>query len=133
MRTTNEILDAAKTAIKADSDYRLAKELETNQGHITNWRAKKSQPNNEMVYKLALMLDEDPAVLLAEVEHDFAKSPERAAWWADFLGHVARRVSVVVLLVSGAGFVPGAVRTPTADELRPWPQNVYWVQGLMIV
>lgn len=85
MRTTNEILDAAKTAIKADSDYRLAKELETNQGHITNWRAKKSQPNNEMVYRLAVLLEEDPAQVLAEIEADFAKTPERAGYWLNFL------------------------------------------------
>lgn len=85
MRTTNEILDAAKTALHADSDYRLAKELETTTGHVTNWRAKKSQPNNEMVYRLATMLAEDPALLLAEIEADFARTPERAGYWLNFL------------------------------------------------
>ena len=85
MRTTNEILDAAKTAIGAGSDYRLAMELETTPGRVNMWRAKKSQPNNEMVYRLAIMLAEDPARLLAEIEADFAKSPERAGYWLNFL------------------------------------------------
>lgn len=129
MRTTEEILDAAKAAIAAASDYRLAKELETTTGHITNWRAKKSQPNNEMVYRLAIMLQEDPGLILAEIEHDFAKTPERAAWWADFLAHGVRLGWVAVLCAcmggsgSGAGFGSGGGKGAYVK-----PHNVYYVK-----
>lgn len=112
----SEYLDAAKLAMQIESDNELAKRLGVHRQRISAYRAGEQWPDNYIVMKIAIALNLDPVGVLADLESQKEKRPERAEFWKSFL---SRAVLVVVLACTlawsstaisppGAGLISGA-------------------------
>jgi hypothetical protein len=74
-------IDRVKSAKGWESDYRVAKELGTSRAVVSSYRAKTPTMDEEMAFKVALALDVDPVVILADQAMERAKSePAKKAW-----------------------------------------------------
>ena len=94
MKASN-LIDDAKRQLKLISDYAIAKRLNVPNGHIVGYRNGTRHIPLEVAYKLAIMLDQDPAQVLAELEAERAKTPEAQAFWRSFLSRAALLVVTV--------------------------------------
>jgi len=92
---TREYLDAAKTAAKVPSDYALAKKLEISPGAICDVRQGKRGLPLDAVYRLAIILEMDPAQMVAEMEAERETNPGKAEFWRSFLSRAALVLATV--------------------------------------
>ncbi len=92
--TPNEYLDAAKAKMGVESDYELAKRLESNRGNINEIRAGKRGVPVEMAFRLAITLELDPATVVADLESQREKNGKSREFWTGFI----RRAAVVAAL-----------------------------------
>lgn len=89
-----EILDAARVASGAPSDYRVCKLTGLEQTRVSAWRTGKAIPDDSAVLELAKLAGGDPAYWLARAAEARAKdSAARAAW-----RRVAQRFAAAFLL-----------------------------------
>lgn len=98
---TAEYLDAAQTALGITSDYELARRLNISKQRISAYRAGKEWPDNYIVMKLAITLKADPVAVLADLESQREKRPERAEFWRSF-------ISRALLIAITASTLPSA-------------------------
>jgi transcriptional regulator with XRE-family HTH domain len=102
MNTSCDFLDAVKARHAIISDYKLAKLMGVGQQTISNYRNGRSTLDDSMVLRVAGLLEEDPAVMLAAVHAERAKRPEEKAAWRSImerLGGVAACAILGVALV----------------------------------
>lgn len=92
--TPSEYLDAAKAKMSVESDYELAKKLESNRGNINEIRAGKRGVPVEMAFRLAITLEMDPATVVADLESQREKNAKRRDFWTGFI----RRAAAVAAL-----------------------------------
>ena len=79
--TPTEYLDAAKTKIGITSDYELSKRLNIHRGWIPAIRRSERHIPLDVAYKLAIILELDPAQVVAELEAERETNPARADFW----------------------------------------------------
>ena len=86
-----QILDAIKAKHALRSDYALAKAMGMkNQSPICNYRANRSQFDDETAIKAAELLGECPCIVLARIAAERAKSPKARAAWKDAAKRLAQ-------------------------------------------
>jgi len=85
----SSLMDAAKARLNVETDYGLAKRLKTPTGHIAEMRSGKRGAPLDVAYKMAIILELDPAQVVAELEAEREKNPERQAFWRSFLSRAA--------------------------------------------
>jgi len=73
---TNAVLDRIASRNGLRSDYALAKAFGRQQSFVTNYRSGRSQMSDDIAVKAANLADEDPALLLIELQIERTKSPE---------------------------------------------------------
>lgn len=105
-----ELLEQSKTKLGVSSDYALAKRLEINQARLTDYRKGTRHPDPYALVKIALLLDLDPLVLIAEAEAQTEKNPVRKGFWQNFARRVGSLAAVAVLCCT-ASFGSGAAST----------------------
>lgn len=93
--TPNEYLDATKAKIGVSSDYELAKRFEVTRQRISGIRKGELPMDNATAYHVAIALDIDPAMVIADLEAQREKNPQRREFWAGFI----QRAAVVAALV----------------------------------
>lgn len=101
MKTTNEFLDAVKAKLGAGSDYALAPKIGLTKQMISRYRREKDYLSDEYCLKVASILEIDPAIVLAAVHSEKAKtSDEKNAWITIFerLGGVAAALTLGIML-----------------------------------
>lgn len=101
MQTTNELLNAVKAKLCLPSDYALAPKLGLTKQMISRYRLKKEYFGDEMCLKVASILEIDPAIVLASIHAERAKTEaEKSAWTALFerLGGVAAAAVFGIML-----------------------------------
>lgn len=81
MRSTTEILDAIKRRNSIASDYALAKLLGRSRAGISSYRVGRSGMDNLTAFKAAELLGESPAKIIAIVEAERARTPEKRKKW----------------------------------------------------
>lgn len=91
----NEYLDAAKAKIGIESDYELAHRFEMPRQQVSDIRKGKRPMDNATAYHVAIALDLDPAMVIADLEAQREKNPQRREFWAGFI----QRAAVVAALV----------------------------------
>jgi len=106
----NTLLDAAKDALKLASDYALAKRLGIPRNGIPEMRKGTRAIPLDVAYKLAIILDRDPGQLVAELEAERERNPQRAEFWRSFLSRAALLVATLACTLAwsfsnGAGAV----------------------------
>lgn len=76
MNMTIEYLNRLQATYDGASDYRMAKMLGIGTSTISNYRKEKSFMDFSIAYRLALLIDEDPAKVIAETQLDHVQKPE---------------------------------------------------------
>ncbi len=77
----DDVLDSAKTALKIDTDYQLAKRLGISTAYITRYRQHKQIPNLYVCTRLAEVFKVDPFALMVEIEAETETNADRRAFW----------------------------------------------------
>lgn len=124
--TPSDYLDAAKQAMGIASDYELAKRLDVRRQRISAYRNGTDWPENYLVMKIAIALNLDPVGVLADLESQKEKRPERAAFWKSFLSRAALLAVLACTLawistdisLPGLARISGGSGTDYADGLR---------------
>ncbi len=115
MESVKKLLDLAKA--KTGSDYKTAQHLGVGRAAVSNWRGERSAPNANDAWKLAELLDANPAIVIATCEAARAKDGERQAWIERVVklgGRACVAGAIGVLAIVGAG--PGAAGGGTATD-----------------
>lgn len=81
MRTISEVLDRAKTVQKVKSDYKLGLCLGIGETSLANYRHGRSWPDEKTCQKLAFALNEDPIILMIEMQVLRTKDDESRSMW----------------------------------------------------
>jgi hypothetical protein len=99
-----EYLDAAKARLQLKSDYALAKLAKVRREDIPGIRSGKRAVPLDLAYWLAITLEKDPAEVIADLELQREKNPERVKFWNSFLSRAAcwLGTAAVLLLTSSA-------------------------------
>lgn len=81
MQTTSDFLDAVKAKRGLASDYALAKLLGITTSGVSAYRTKRTFLGDSQAIHVAELLEMDPAIILAAVHAERAKTePEKAVW-----------------------------------------------------
>lgn len=102
--TPTEYLDAAKAVMNITSDNELAQRLGTTRQRISAYRLGQQHISAEAAFKIAITLNQDPALVFADLESQREKNPKRAEFWRSFLSRaamVAMIASTLALCFSG--------------------------------
>ena len=81
MKVQEKYLDRIAELTETGSDYAAAKLLGITRQRISNYRTGRNHFDNEMAFKIAIMLDMNPAELIAELNAERAKTPEKKKFW----------------------------------------------------
>lgn len=102
----SDYLDAVKARLNVSSDYELAKRIGTRPNHITEIRTNKRGVPLDVAYKLAITLELDPALVVADLEAQREKNEARRAFWSGFISH-ARAAAVMLACMLVLSFSAG--------------------------
>lgn len=121
--TPQEYLDAAKEKLGITSDNELAKRLDVSRQRISAYRLEgkgREWPDIAVLLRLAVILEIDPAGLIADIEAQHTKNAKKAAFLRDFASRAsevtrtARTLALAfivgLLVVAGATGSNGASR-----------------------
>ncbi|MBN9407614.1 MAG: hypothetical protein J0H69_00565 [Burkholderiales bacterium] len=95
-----EYLDAVKAKHGVTSDYALAKLLKCSTQKVSNWRAGRELPGTLMCFRIAELLSDQPAAVIADIELERSERGEREAdvnAWRDLIGKIGGGAVAVVL------------------------------------
>lgn len=98
--TTQRLIDAAKAATGAASDYRIAKLMGWTPQAVSKYRCGRSQLDNRALLQLAAVLKMDAAEVvrhMAEIERERAHTDEQRAQWSELLRTWGGRAAAVVM------------------------------------
>ncbi|MBN8454830.1 hypothetical protein [Accumulibacter sp.] len=124
----SDYLDATKEAMHLKSDNELAVRLTINRARISAYRAGTEWPDNYVVIKIAIALNLDPVRVLADLESQREKRPERAAFWRSFLS----RAAVTLAMGCTLGWSSIDISPAAAAQTSGNPDNPYATQLLII-
>lgn len=95
-----EYLDAAKARLSLKSDYALAKIAGIHRNYLPEIRRGDRAVPIQTAYWLAITLEKDPAEVVADLEMQREKNPERVKFWSGFLSRAALLLGLVAVLPS---------------------------------
>lgn len=98
--TPAEYLDKAKHALGITSDYALARALSTTKQRISAYRNGSQAVSLETAYRVAIALKLDPAYVVADLESQSEKHPDRAAFWKSFCSRASTAAVLLCTLAS---------------------------------
>ena len=97
---TYEYLDAAKDKLKISSDYALAKRLDIRPERVSAYRAGRERPDFYVALKLAVILEQDPAVIFGDLQSQIEKNPAKAQFLRDFVLRAASEAAKAVRIMA---------------------------------
>lgn len=103
MKTTKDFLNDVKAKTGADTDYALAKVLDTSKQVIHGYQHKNLIMSDEIALKVASILELEPVLVFASIHSEKSKNEAtKAAWKTVFerLGGVAATVMVASTLLT---------------------------------
>ena len=96
--TPAEYLNATKSVMGIQSDYELAKKLETTTDMVSKIRSGKRPMPLVIATKIAITLNIDPMTVIAENEAIHEKDSQKAAFWRSFKSRAPMVVVTVCTL-----------------------------------
>jgi hypothetical protein len=81
MKTTTELLDAAKLAAGCESDYRFATTFGIKPGTVSTWRTGRSTPDDDHAELIAGILHREPGEIMAICAAERAKDANSRTRW----------------------------------------------------
>jgi transcriptional regulator with XRE-family HTH domain len=100
MSNTQKLLDRARSLCTPASDYQLAKRLGISASRLSNYRNRRSTPDNEIAFKLAKMLGMAITEVIAYFEEDKTTDPEKLEFWRGQLPRVLPSIAIAVATLS---------------------------------
>jgi transcriptional regulator with XRE-family HTH domain len=91
------LLDKAISIHRLSSDYKLALVMGISASSLTSYRHGKTLPDARVIGKLCELTGDDPALLLAEIEAQRAKTDEARALWLEVVQRLQSTLHVVIL------------------------------------
>lgn len=111
---TQALLEAARKKLGGVTDYKLAQALGMPRQRVSDYHAGTRHADAYACTRLAMILGRDPLEVIAEVEAETAKTPERAEFWKSVNFGLRRTAAGIALSVTlGSSVV--APRTGHAD------------------
>lgn len=100
------LLDKAKVVHRLPSDYKLALVMGVQQATLANYRQGKTLPDARVIRLICDLTGDDPALLLAEVEAERAKTDEARALWLEVVKRLRSTLhgAIFSVLVGGAAW-----------------------------
>jgi transcriptional regulator with XRE-family HTH domain len=102
-----DLLNQAKTKLKASSNYQLAKLSGIPEPRICELYKGTAKPSEEALARLALILDKPIGEVLADVRSEDAKTAKSREFWRDFLSAIRAPAQTEKLLIWCAFLWPG--------------------------
>lgn len=99
MSKAKELLLECKIKLGVQTDYKLAQALQINRGIVSDYMSGKRTPDAYACVRIALILNRNPAEIIAIVEEESEKNAQRKSFWADFLSHAKQAAQVGMLLL----------------------------------
>lgn len=100
---TSKILDKAKEKLNFSSDYQLRNYLGIkSRGQISNYRSGRNQPDEEICFKLAEIIEEEPQAIIAAIRLDAEKEPAKIEFWKRQAQRYALTAGIIAALTSPA-------------------------------
>ena len=96
----HEYLDAAKEKLKISSDYGLAKRLEVPRQYVSEFRSGKRNLDFYVAVRLAVILEQDPAVIFGDLQSQIEKNPAKAQFLRDFVLRAASKAAKAVRIMA---------------------------------
>jgi len=90
MNMTIEYINRLQAAYDGASDYKAAKLLGVKQQTISNYRKERNFMSVNIAYRLAVLIEEDPALVIAETQLDHAQDPESVSMFS-WMRDISRR------------------------------------------
>jgi hypothetical protein len=87
-RISITLIDKARSLCMPPTDYQLAKRLGINHATISRCRNRGGTLDNEASIRLANLLEQDPLDVIAVMEAERAKTPQKRAFWESRLPRV---------------------------------------------
>lgn len=115
-------LDAVKAELDIDSDYALAKRLEITRGQIVAIRDGSRPMPLAVAFKVAITLQLDPAMVIADLEEQREKNEKRRGFWRSFL---SRAACVIAVACCTLAWIPSAT-SGSAQALLGGLKNRRW-------
>lgn len=106
--TPIEYLDAAKKVLEIKTDNALSVKFEMNSGTIAEVRQGKRGVSVELAFKLAITLNLDPALVVADLESQRTSKGKRGEFWKGFLSRAALVAALVCTLAWNFSVMPGS-------------------------
>ena len=97
MSKAKELLLECKVKLGIQSDYKLAQALEMHSGLISDYMSGKRVPDEYACMRISLILQRNPAEIIAIVQGESEKNPKRKAFWLDFLVHAKQAAKLGML------------------------------------
>lgn len=95
-----EYIEACKKALKVDSYYKLANELDIRESDITFYRKGERLPNVYACFKIAECLGIEPAVVIADIASESEKNPKRRNYFKSFMSSCMKAVAGLALITA---------------------------------
>ena len=96
-KTTIHLLDRLATHLGHASDYRIARELGVSRASVSKWRVGKTGMSDDMAVRVAEVVGEDPAYVLALIHGEATENAAvRRVYWriaVQFSGKTRRRTA----------------------------------------
>lgn len=138
---TAEYLAAVKAKRNITSDYKLSKALGIQASLVAKYQAGKSIPGPLVAFKIAEILGDQPAAVIADLELERAEKTEKtddAEEWKSFvrkLGGVAATILVAVgmggMSNADAKLAQSVDNLPHIHRIKSKKKRAGWLDGLM--
>lgn len=103
------LLDKAKVIHKLPSDYKLALVLGVSFSTPANYRTGKTLPDARVISKICALTGDDPALLLAQIEAERAKTDDARALWREVVQRLQSTLHSAIFAVLTVGVLWGGL------------------------
>lgn len=100
MSKARELLLECKIKLDVKTDYKLAQKLEIERTRISEYMSGKRVPDEYACMRISLILQRNPAEIIAVIQGESEKNPKRKAFWLDFLVHAKQAAKLGMLLLT---------------------------------
>lgn len=120
MSKAKELLLECKIKLGVKTDYKLAQALKIDRARVSDYMAEKRVPDAFACVQMALVLQRDPAEIIAIVESESEKNEKRRTFWLDFLQRVrqASRAGTLGLIFIVGLLAGGNTLKPESGFIR---------------
>jgi predicted transcriptional regulator len=109
---TAALLDRLSKKLNGASDYKIASELHVTRATVSKWRVGKGTMSDETAVRVAELLEENPAYVLALVQSERTQSPSAEKVWKKIAATFAGKAAAIVLAAALIGHGSNAHAAP---------------------